>query len=64
MNLAISTSETVSRIDRLRFANDIPMAIERATLPNSILKDPSSVEISLYETLEQLGKNQFGQYNI
>jgi len=56
MNLAISTSETVSRIDRLRFANDIPMAIERATLPNSILKDPSSVEISLYETLEQLGK--------
>ena len=56
MNLAISTSETVSRIDRLRFANDIPMAIERATLPNSILKDPLSVEISLYETLEKIGK--------
>jgi len=56
MNLAISTSETVSRIDRLRFANDIPMAIERATLPNSILKDPLSVEISLYETLEKVGK--------
>jgi len=56
MNLAISTSETVSRIDRLRFANDVPMAIERATLPNSILKDPLSVEISLYETLEKVGK--------
>lgn len=56
MNLAISTSETVSRIDRLRFANDIPMAIERATLPNSILKDPLNVEISLYETLEKVGK--------
>ena len=56
MNLAISTSETVSRIDRLRFANDIPMAIERATLPNYILKDPLNVEISLYETLEKIGK--------
>lgn len=56
MNLAISTSETVSRIDRLRFANDIPMAIERATLPNYILKDPLNVENSLYETLEKIGK--------
>ena len=56
MNLAISTSEMVSRIDRLRLANDIPMAIERATLPNSILKDPLSVEISLYETLDKVGK--------
>ena len=56
MNLAISTSETVSRIDRLRFANDIPMAIERATLPNYILNDPLNVENSLYETLEKIGK--------
>ena len=56
MNLAISTSETVSRIDRLRFANDIPMAIERATLPNYILKDPLNVENSLYESLEKIGK--------
>ena len=56
MNLAISTSETVSRIDRLRFANDIPMAIERATLPNYILKNPLNVENSLYETLEKIGK--------
>ena len=58
MNLAISTSETVSRIDRLRFANDIPMAIERATLPNYILKDPLNVENSLYETLEKIGKKR------
>lgn len=56
MNLAISTSDTVSKIDRLRFANDTPMAIERATLPMSILSDPLSVEDSLYETLESLGK--------
>ena len=56
MNLAISPSETVSRIDRLRFANDIPMAIERATLPNYILKDPLNVKNSLYETLEKIGK--------
>jgi GntR family transcriptional regulator len=56
MNLAISTSDTVSKIDRLRFANDTPMAIERATLPMSILSDPLSVENSLYETLESLGK--------
>jgi len=56
MNLAISTSEMVSRIDRLRLANDIPMAIERATLPNYILKDPLNVENSLYETLEKIGK--------
>jgi GntR family transcriptional regulator len=56
MNLNISTSEAVAKIDRLRFANDTPMAIERATLPLSILNDPLGVDESLYKTLEKLGK--------
>jgi GntR family transcriptional regulator len=56
MNLNISTSEAVAKIDRLRFANDTPMAIERATLPLNILNDPLGVDESLYKTLEKLGK--------
>lgn len=55
MNLGLGTSESVVRLERLRTANGTPMAIERASLPVTVLPDPAVVKGSLYETLEQLG---------
>ncbi len=53
--LALSSDASVSRISRLRTADSIPMAIERASLPTAILPDPQIVETSLYKTLEVSG---------
>ena len=40
---------------RVRYADDRPMAVERATLPVAILPEPNVVNESLYATLENLG---------
>ncbi len=53
--LALSPGEQVSRLHRLRRANDKPLAIERASLPHRFLPDPRIVEKSLYETLAARG---------
>ncbi|MGB5558909.1 MAG: GntR family transcriptional regulator [Paracoccaceae bacterium] len=53
--LALAADASVSRIARLRFANDKPMAIERASLPTTILPNPMIVETSLYAVLEESG---------
>jgi GntR family transcriptional regulator len=53
--LALSANDSVSRISRLRMADDRPMAIERAALPVDILPNPIAVTISLYDVLEQDG---------
>jgi len=53
--LALAANASVSRIARLRLADDRPMAIEKAALPVDILPNPISVETSLYEVLEQSG---------
>ena len=54
--LGLSAGEQVSRIYRLREADNHPMALERATLPLSILPNPIAVTTSLYSVLEALGK--------
>lgn len=53
--LALSPDASVSRIARLRTADDKPMAIERASLPTDILPNPLLVESSLYEVLGASG---------
>jgi GntR family transcriptional regulator len=53
--LALSANDSVSRISRLRMADDRPMAIERAALPVGILPNPIAVTTSLYDVLEQDG---------
>ena len=53
--LALSANDSVSRISRLRMADDRPMAIERAALPVDILPNPIAVTTSLYDVLEQEG---------
>jgi GntR family transcriptional regulator len=53
--LALRADDSVSRLSRLRTADNKPMAIERATLPVSILPNPALVETSLYALLEKSG---------
>jgi len=55
MALALSANDSVSRIARLRVADDRPMAIERAALPVDILPNPIAVTTSLYDVLDQGG---------
>jgi len=53
--LALAANASVSRIARLRLADDRPMAIEKAALPVDILPNPIAVETSLYDVLDRDG---------
>jgi GntR family transcriptional regulator len=53
--LNLSKGDRVVRLVRVRTADGEPVAIERATLPLSILSDPELVGDSLYATLDRLG---------
>lgn len=55
MALGLSPGETVSRVNRLRLANGIPMAIEHAVVPSRFLPDPALVKQSLYAALHEQG---------
>jgi GntR family transcriptional regulator len=55
MALGLSPGDLVSRVNRLRLANGIPMAIENAVIPSRVLPDPSLVEQSLYAVLHEKG---------
>lgn len=55
IHLALSPQDSVSRLSRLRFADGLPMAIERAAIPCRYLADPEAVETSLYAALDQRG---------
>jgi GntR family transcriptional regulator len=55
MALGIPGTALVARIERLRSADNTPMAIERSSLPVDILPDPDRVETSLYTVLRELG---------
>ena len=55
MMLDIALSETVFRLSRLRLADGIPMAIERAAVPMRFLGAAEAVGDSLYGALEASG---------
>ncbi len=55
MVLGLSADEMVARISRIRIANEVPLAIERAAISASILPDPDVVTRSLYEVLDKTG---------
>jgi len=55
MALGIPGNDRVARIERLRSADGVPMAIERSSLPVDILPDPGAVETSLYSVLRTMG---------
>ncbi|HWW06110.1 GntR family transcriptional regulator [Collimonas sp.] len=53
--LGLSPNTVVSRLKRLRTADDVVMAIETTTIPAHYLPDPKAVTDSLYVHLETLG---------
>lgn len=53
--LQLAAGEFVVRLNRVRLANDRPIALERAVVPCAIIKSPDAVGPSLYATLEALG---------
>jgi GntR family transcriptional regulator len=55
MRLSLSPSDMVCRLRRLRLANNVPLAIEQATVPTRFLSDPDLVTTSLYTILEANG---------
>ena len=55
MALGLAPDQSVSRITRLRRADDKPMAIERASLSLGMLPNPLIVETSLYKVLAKSG---------
>ncbi|MFO1106649.1 MAG: GntR family transcriptional regulator [Amaricoccus sp.] len=55
MVLGLAAQDRVARLERVRLADEVPMAIERAALASSILPDPQSVEGSLYAVLARRG---------
>jgi GntR family transcriptional regulator len=53
MILGLGTDIKVSRLSRLRIADDQPLAIENASVSGEFLPDPSVVTTSLYAELER-----------
>ena len=55
--LSLSPGTAVYRFHRIRFADNIPMALEYSTIPAECLASESVVDVSLYEALRAAGKN-------
>ncbi|HEY1771571.1 MAG TPA: GntR family transcriptional regulator [Gammaproteobacteria bacterium] len=55
MALNLSPGSLVARLYRLRYAGDEPLAVERSSIPQSILHDPGQVVDSLYTALDAIG---------
>ncbi|WP_428673782.1 GntR family transcriptional regulator, partial [Roseibium sp.] len=53
--LGLTSGQRVARVDRLRKADGIPMAIERASLSETVLPNPERVTSSLYAVLRASG---------
>jgi GntR family transcriptional regulator len=53
MMLGLAAGTMVARLGRLRIANDMPLAIERASISAEFVPDPSAVTTSLYAALEK-----------
>lgn len=55
MALGLGLGDRVARLERVRTSDGVPLAIERASLPESILPDPDEVGASLYAYLAGQG---------
>mgnify|MGYP003384257641 FL=1 len=53
--LKLEEGDEVVRFNRLRLADEQPMALELATVPRSFIDNPFTVEDSLYDVLRQQG---------
>jgi len=55
MALGLAATDRVARLERVRVADGVPLAIERASLPAAVLPDPAAVGASLYAVLAERG---------
>ena len=55
MSLGLSPGTPVYRFDRIRYADDLPMALEHAVVPAACLPARGAVDQSLYAALEASG---------
>src|SRR5690349_5999366 len=55
LTLSLSPGAAVYRFNRIRYADDAPMALEYSTVPAFALSGADAVETSLYEALERTG---------
>ena len=55
LTLGLSPGARVARLERVRLADDTPMAYEMSALPTSIVSDPEAVSESLYAYLAERG---------
>lgn len=60
--LQLKDGEQVLRMERIRYADNVPICFEVATVPQSLVVDFSKAEItsSFYKTLEEKGGYQMG----
>ena len=54
LHLRLPAGDPVYRFHRLRYADDVPMCIEYATVDASCLPRPEAVDASIYEALERV----------
>ncbi|MDE1148614.1 MAG: GntR family transcriptional regulator [Azospirillaceae bacterium] len=55
MALGLAPGAKVSRLKRLRLADNVPLAVETSVIPHAYLPNPEQVTGSLYETLRRQG---------
>jgi GntR family transcriptional regulator len=55
MAMGLSPGTAVYRFSRIRYADNVPMALEHSTVPAYALTSAEAVNTSLYEALEQTG---------
>jgi GntR family transcriptional regulator len=55
MALNLSPGAGVTRLHRVRYADEVPLALEYSAIPSTILDNPNRVRHSLYEVLGALG---------
>ncbi len=63
--LQLEKDETILRMERIRYADDIPICFEVASIPQKIIADYSKSEItnSLYRVLEEKSGHKIGAAN-
>lgn len=63
--LQLTAEDSILRMERIRFADDVPICFEIASIPYSMVSEYSKPEItnSLYKTLEEKGGNKIGHAN-
>lgn len=63
--LQLQKNDLILKMERIRYADGVPICFEVASIPNALVAEFSKSEItdSFYRTLEEKGKHKIGQAN-